>query len=57
MTYLWDDVEVGHEGTLQDDGDVGGVEQLDGVGRLLAAVPRRLDGQVHTESLWFKTGS
>lgn len=51
LLYLRDDVEVGHQGTLQNDGNVGGVEQLDGVRRLLASVTSRLDGQVHTESL------
>lgn len=49
--YLRDDVEVRDERGLQDDGDVGGVEQLDGVGGVLAAVPRWLDRQVHAEAL------
>jgi hypothetical protein len=49
--HLGDHVEVGHEGGLQDDGDVARVEQLDGVGAVLAAVPGRLDGQVHAEAL------
>ncbi len=42
--HLGDHVEVGHEGGLKDDGDVARVEQLDGVGAVLAAVPGRLDG-------------
>lgn len=29
--YLGDNVEVGHQGALQNDGNVGGVEQLDRV--------------------------
>lgn len=49
--HLRDDVEVGHQGRLQDDGDVGGVEELDGVGVGLATVTRGLDGQVHPEAL------
>lgn len=51
--HLGDDVEVGDQSGLQDDGDVGGVEQLDGVGVLLPAVTSRLDGQVHPEALRF----
>ena len=50
--YLRDDVEVGDERRLQDDGDVGGVEQLDRVAAVLATVAGRLDGQVHTEALY-----
>lgn len=49
--HLRDDVEVGHQGRLQDDGDVGGVEELDGVGVGVATVASRLDGQVHSEAL------
>ena len=37
-------VEIGDQGGLEDDGDVGGVEQLDGVAAVLAPVPRALDG-------------
>ena len=48
---LRDDVEVGDEGALEDDGDVGGVEELDGVAAVLATVARRLDRQVDTEAL------
>ena len=31
MTYLRNDVQVGDKGALENDGDVGGVEQFDGV--------------------------
>ena len=37
-------VEIGDQGGLEDDGDVGGVEELDGVAAILASVPRALDG-------------
>ena len=36
---------------LEDDGNVGGVEELDGVGGVLTAVASRLDWKVDTESL------
>lgn len=36
--HLGDDIQVGDEGGLQDDGDVGGVEQFDGVGVVLTTV-------------------
>ena len=48
-----DDVEVRDEGRLEDDGDVGGVKELDGVGRILATVAHRFDREVHSES-WNK---
>jgi len=48
---LREEVDVGHEGGLKDDGDVGSVEQLDGVGALLATVLLVLDGEVDTETL------
>ena len=47
---LGEEVQVGHEGGLEDDRDVGGVEELDGVGALLATVLVVLDGNVHTEA-------
>ena len=50
-TDLGDDVEVGDQGALQHDGDVGGVEQLDGVGAVLATVASTLDGEIHSEAL------
>ena len=49
--HLGDNVQVGDQGGLQDDGDVGGVEELDGVGVVLAAVASGLDGQIDPESL------
>ena len=42
-THLRDDVEVRDESTLQDDGNIGRVEQLDGIAAVLAAVASRLD--------------
>mmetsp|Transcript_81 Transcript_81/g.192 ORF Transcript_81/g.192 Transcript_81/m.192 type:complete len:411 (-) Transcript_81:116-1348(-) len=42
---LGDEVEVGDQGGLEDDGHVGGVEELDGVGALLSAVLLVLDGE------------
>ena len=36
---------------MQDDGNVGRVEELDGVGGVLATEPGTLDGQVHSEPL------
>lgn len=53
--HLGDDVQIGHQGGLQDDGDVGGVEELDRVRVVLASVPGRLDGQVHAEALKSQT--
>lgn len=49
--HLRNDVEIGDQGRLQDDGNVGGVEQLDGVGVVLTTVACWLDGQVHPEAL------
>lgn len=46
-----DDVKIGDQCRLQDDGNIGGVEQLDGVSVVLAAVACRLDGKVHSEAL------
>lgn len=53
--HLRDDVEVGHQRRLQDDGNIGGVEKLDGIGVVLATVTCRLDGKVHSEALRFRT--
>jgi len=47
---LGEEVDVRHESGLEDDGDVGGVEELDGVRALLAAVLLVLDGEVDTEA-------
>ena len=44
------DVQVGHERGLEDDWDVGSVEQLDGVGTVLASVSDGLDWQIHSET-------
>ena len=44
------DVQVGDERRLEDDGDVGSVEQLDWVGAVLAAVSDGLDWQIHSET-------
>ena len=49
--HLRNDVQVGNEGRLQNDGDVGRVEQFDGVGGVLATVASRFDGQIDAESL------
>ena len=49
--HLRDDVQVGDEGRLQNDGNVGGVKQLDGIRGVLTAIAGTLDGQVHAESL------
>ena len=49
--HLRDHVEVGHQRGLEDDRDVGGVEEFDGVATVLASVPGALDGQIHSESL------
>ena len=51
VEYLREEVEVGHECGLQDNGDVGGVEELDRVGALLASDLLRADAQVHLEAL------
>lgn len=42
--YLGDDIKVGDKGTLQYDGNVGSVEEFDGVGRVLPSVACTLDG-------------
>lgn len=49
--HLRNNVKVGDQGGLQDDGDVGGVEQLDGVSVVLPAIACRLDGQVDPKAL------
>jgi len=50
-TNLGDEVEVGDEGGLQDDGHVGGVEELDGVRALLAPGALGAHREHHTEAL------
>ena len=49
--YLWDNVKIWNKCGLEDDWDVWGVEQFDGVRRVLATVTGRLDGKVHAEPL------
>jgi len=50
--HLRDDVKVRNQSRLQDDGNVGGVEQLDGICVVLATIACRLDGQVDSEALY-----
>ena len=45
------EVQVGNEGSLEDDGDVGRVEQFDGVRALLTPLPLIFHRDVHTEPL------
>lgn len=49
--HLGYDVQIGDQRRLQDDGNVGGVEELDGVGVVLATVAGGFDWQIHSESL------
>lgn len=49
--HLGDDVEIGDERRLEDDGNVGGVEELNWVGRVLAAVAGGFDWQIDAEPL------
>lgn len=49
--HLGDDIQVGHQGRLEDNGNVGSVEQLDGVGVVLATVASRFDRKIHSEAL------
>jgi hypothetical protein len=48
---LGEEVQVGNEGTLKDDGDVVGVEKLDRVAGLLTTVLLVLDREIDTETL------
>ena len=48
---LGDEVQVGNQGSLEDNGHVRGVEQLDGVGSGLSTVLLVLDGEVNAPSL------
>jgi hypothetical protein len=45
------DIEVGDKSTLQDDGDIGRIEELDGIGRVLTTITGTLDRQIHSEAL------
>ena len=51
MEYLWEEVQVGDESSLEDDWDVGGVEKLDWEWSGVASDTSRLQGQLNTESL------
>lgn len=48
---LREEIEVGDESGLQNDGDVRGVEKLDGVRLLVALHLSRRDGQLNSETL------
>lgn len=49
--HLGDHVQIGYQGRLKNDGNIGSIEQLDGVSVVLATVAGRLDGEVHSEAL------
>lgn len=49
--HLRDDVQVGHQSRLQDDGYVRGVEKLDGIRVVLSTITCRLDRQIDSEAL------
>ena len=51
MEYLWEEVQVGNESSLEDDWDVGGVEELDWERSGVASDTSRLQGELDTESL------
>jgi len=51
VEHLGDHEDVGSEGGLENDGHVGGVEELDGVGTLNTAIALGLDWNVHPEAL------
>jgi hypothetical protein len=51
VEQLGEEEEVGNKGTLQNDGNVAGVEKLDGVGTGLTTHALGLDGNVDTEAL------
>ena len=52
MEELWEKVEIGHKGRLQDDGDVWVVEKFDWEVLLrTASGSGAFDGKVHPESL------
>lgn len=50
-SHLWNNVKIGHKCWLEDDRNVGSVEQFDGVRTILATITSRLDGQINPESL------
>lgn len=49
---LREEVEVAHEGSLEDNGDVGGVEELDWVWLLVSLHLSAAYSQFHSESLF-----
>lgn len=51
MEHLRDEVQVADQCSLQDDGDVGCVEELDGVGGCSSSYLIVLDGDIDLESL------
>lgn len=51
---LREEVEVGDEGSLQDDGDVRGVEQLNGVGLLVSLHFPAAHGKFNSETLYIQ---
>lgn len=48
---LREEIQVGDESSLEDDGDVGGIEQLDGVGHFVTTDLSVSEGEFDTESL------
>ena len=51
VEHLGEEIEVGHQGGLKDDGDVRGVEQFDGVGSVMSANFGILHSQINSEAL------
>ena len=51
---LREEVQVGDEGGLKDDGDVGGVEQLNGVRLLVSLHASAAHSDLYTEALYQK---
>ena len=51
VEHLRDKVKVGNKSSLQDDGDVGSVEQLDGIALVHSTGTLGGDGNIHTETL------
>lgn len=49
--HLGDDIQVWHQGRLENNGNVGSIEQLDRVGVVLAPVASRFDRKIHSEAL------
>ena len=50
-SYLRDEIKVGNKSTLENDGDVGSVEELDRVRTILATITCTLDGKIDSEPL------